>query len=128
MASSSALVIPLSLFLIGTRLWALGQAPRLHHARCSCSATAGSARHIGTVIFAVQAVLLVPYIIIGVMGGGTTLPGGQRRAACPTGWAARIVALVVMSYVFFGGMRGTAWVNTFQTMLFLVLRRDRASA
>ena len=25
-----------------------------------------------------------------------------------------------MSYVFFGGMRGTAWVNTFQTTLFLV--------
>jgi SSS family solute:Na+ symporter len=24
-----------------------------------------------------------------------------------------------MSYVFFGGMRGTAWVNTFQTILFL---------
>ena len=36
--------------------------------------------HIGTVIFAVQAVLLVPYIIIAVMGGGTTLRGGQRRA------------------------------------------------
>jgi SSS family solute:Na+ symporter len=30
-----------------------------------------------------------------------------------------LVALVVMSYVFFGGMRGTAWVNTFQTVLFL---------
>ena len=29
--------------------------------------------HIGTVIFAVQAALLVPYIIIGVMGGGTAL-------------------------------------------------------
>jgi SSS family solute:Na+ symporter len=27
--------------------------------------------------------------------------------------------MVVMSYVFFGGMRGTAWVNTFQTILFL---------
>jgi solute:Na+ symporter, SSS family len=27
---------------------------------------------------------------------------------------------VVMSYVFFGGMRGTAWVNTFQTVLFLI--------
>ena len=34
-----------------------------------------------------------------------------------------VVALVVMSYVFFGGMRGTAWVNTFQTVLFLRLRR-----
>src|SRR6185437_9903727 len=30
-----------------------------------------------------------------------------------------IVSLVVMGYVFFGSMRGTAWVNTFQTILFL---------
>jgi SSS family solute:Na+ symporter len=30
-----------------------------------------------------------------------------------------VVALVVMTYVFFGGMRGTAWVNAFQTVLFL---------
>jgi len=29
------------------------------------------------------------------------------------------VAFVVMGYVFFGGMRGTAWVNTFQVILFL---------
>ena len=41
-------------------------------------------------------------------------------AGSRSGWAALIVALVVMSYVFFGGMRGTAWVNTFQTVLFLV--------
>jgi SSS family solute:Na+ symporter len=75
--------------------------------------------HIGTVIFVVQAALLVPYIIIGVMGGGTTLniiSGG----AVPYWFGGAIVAMVVMSYVFFGGMRGTAWVNTFQTVLFLV--------
>ena len=35
------------------------------------------------------------------------------------GLGGAVVALVVMSYVFFGGMRGTAWVNTFQTTLFL---------
>ncbi len=34
--------------------------------------------HIGTVIFVVQAALLVPYIIIGVMGGGTALRGDHR--------------------------------------------------
>ena len=35
-------------------------------------------------------------------------------------WAGgALVALVVMSYVFFGGMRGTAWVNTLQTLMFL---------
>jgi len=117
MASASALIIPLSLFLIGTRLWALGKRfgfmtpVQFFRDRWECG-------HIGTVIFAVQAALLVPYIIIGVMGGGSTL------AAISGGWVpywlgGALVALVVMGYVFFGGMRGTAWVNTLQTILFL---------
>jgi len=118
MASSSALIIPLSLFFIGTRVWALGKKRgfitpvQMFRDRWECG-------HIGTVIFAVQAIFLVPYIIIGIMGGGTTLTtisGGF----VPFWVGAAIVALVVMSYVFFGGMRGTAWVNTFQTVLFLV--------
>ena len=117
MASSSALVIPLSIFLIGTRVWALGKKygfmtpVQMFRDRWECS-------HIGTVIFAVQAVLLLPYVIIGIMGGGTTLEtisGGN----VPFWFGGAIVAVVVMSYVFFGGMRGTAWVNTFQTILFL---------
>jgi len=117
MASSSALIIPLSLFVIGTRLWALGKRHgfmtpvQMFRDRWECA-------HIGTVIFAVQAVLLVPYIVIAVIGGGTTL------RAVSGGWVpfwlgGAIVSLVVMGYVLFGGMRGTAWVNTFQTILFL---------
>jgi SSS family solute:Na+ symporter len=117
MASASGLVIPLTIFLIGTRVWALGKRHgfmtpvQMFRDRWECS-------HIGTVIFAVQAAMLVPYIIIGIMGGGTTLytiSGG----AVPFWFGGAIVAMVVMSYVFFGGMRGTAWVNTFQTVLFL---------
>ena len=117
MASSSGLVIPLTIFLMGTRVWALGKKfgfmtpVQMFRDRWECG-------HIGTVIFVVQAVLLVPYIIIGIMGGGTTLnviSGG----VVPYWFGGAIVALVVMSYVFFGGMRGTAWVNTFQTILFL---------
>ena len=117
MASCSALIIPLTIFLVGTRLWALGKKfgfmtpVQMFRDRWECS-------HIGTVIFTVQAALLVPYIIIGVMGGGTTLSaisGGK----VPYWFGGALVALVVMCYVFFGGMRGTAWVNTFQTILFL---------
>ncbi len=117
MASSSALIIPLSLFFIGTRIWALGKrhgfitSVQMFRDRWECS-------HIGTIIFAVQAILLVPYIIIGVMGGGTALnaiSGGR----VPFWFGGALVAAVVMCYVFFGGMRGTAWVNTFQTTLFL---------
>ncbi|HEY0285018.1 MAG TPA: hypothetical protein VGC23_06480, partial [Vicinamibacterales bacterium] len=72
MASSSALVIPVCLFAIGTRLWALGKRNhfmtpvQMFRDRWECG-------HIGTVIFLVQAALLVPYIIIAMMGGGTVL-------------------------------------------------------
>jgi SSS family solute:Na+ symporter len=118
MASSSALIVPLSLFFIGTRMWALGKKygfmtpVQMFRDRWECG-------HIGTVITVVQAVLLIPYIIIGVMGGGTTMnaiSGGR----IPFWVGGAIVAMVVMSYVFFGGMRGTAWVNAFQTTLFLL--------
>jgi SSS family solute:Na+ symporter len=75
--------------------------------------------HIGTVIFIVQAVLLVPYIVIAVMGGGTTL-AAVSGGLVPYWLGGALVSLVVMGYVFFGGMRGTAWVNTVQTTLFLL--------
>ena len=117
MASSSALIIPLGIFVIGTRLWALGKRHgfmtpvQMFRDRWECG-------HIGTVIFAVQAVLLVPYIVIAVMGGGTTLRA-VSGGLVPYWLGGAIVSMVVMGYVFFGGMRGTAWVNTFQTILFL---------
>ena len=117
MASSSALVIPVGLFVIGTRLWALGKRHgfmtpvQMFRDRWECG-------HIGTVIFLVQAVLLIPYIVIAVMGGGTTLRA-VSGGVVPYWLGGAIVSMVVMGYVFFGGMRGTAWVNTFQTILFL---------
>jgi SSS family solute:Na+ symporter len=106
MASSSALVIPIALLFTGTRLWALGKRHgfmtpvQMFRDRWECG-------HIGTLIFVVMAALLVPYVVIAVVGGGTTLEtisGG----AVPFWAGGAIVSLVVMSYVFLGGMRGTA--------------------
>src|SRR6266478_5906470 len=72
MASSSGFVIPLTIFFIGTRLWALGK--RFGHQtqvaffrdRWECSG-------IGTVIFTLSAAMLIPYMIISIMGGGRVL-------------------------------------------------------
>ena len=117
MASSSGIIIPLSLFFIGTRLWALGKKFG-HITQVQYLRDRWEMQGIGTFIFALTAVMLVPYIVIGVIGGGTTLEtisGG----AVPYAVGGAIVAVVVASYVFFGGMRGTAWVNAFQTILFL---------
>ena len=122
MASSSGLVIPLTIFLIGTRLWALGK--RLGHQtqvaffrdRWECDA-------IGTVIFGLSAVMLVPYMIISIMGGGTVLAQVSRVGGAapliPYWLGCAIVAVAVTLGVFLGGMRGTVWVNILQTTLFL---------
>src|SRR5579872_3984823 len=123
MASSSGFVIPLTIFFIGTRLWSLGKKfghqtqVQFFRDRWECDA-------IGTVIFALSAAMLVPYMIISIMGGGTVLqdistPKGALDPLIPYWLGCAIVAVVVTVNVFFGGMRGTVWVNIFQTILFL---------
>jgi len=55
-----------------------------------------------------------------VMGGGLTLnqiTGGE----IPEWVGGLAVCAVVLTYVCYGGMRGTAWVNTFQTLVFMIL-------
>lgn len=136
MASSSALIIPLTLFFIGTRLWWLGK--RFGHMtqvdyfrdRWQCS-------HIGTVIFCLTAAMLLPYIIIALIGGGKvletlstytidTVRASDDAVVRSVGHyvsyelGAAAVVLAVSIHIFLGGMRGAAWVNTFQTILFLV--------
>ena len=119
MATAAGFITPLFLLLAGTRIWALGRRHgfitpvQMFRDRWECS-------HIGTVIFAVQAALLVPYIVIGVMGGGTAL-GAISSGVIPYWVGCALVAIVVMGYVFFGGMKGTALVNAVQTTMFLVV-------
>ena len=117
MGSASAFIIPLTLYLFGTRVWALGKRHgfmtpvQMYRDRWECG-------HIGTAIFVLQVTLLVPYVVIAVIGGGTTL-SAVSGGLVPYWFGGLLVVLVVMAYVFFGGMQGTAWVNTFQTVLFL---------
>ncbi|MDB6053413.1 MAG: Sodium/proline symporter [Verrucomicrobiales bacterium] len=122
MASSSGLVIPLSIFFIGTRLWALGKKFG-HMTQVAFFRDRWECDSIGTVIFTLSAVMLVPYMIISIMGGGIVLQdiSATKGSAplIPYQLGCAIVAVVVTVNVFFGGMRGTVWVNIFQTILFL---------
>src|SRR5271170_7509246 len=126
MASSSALIIPLCLFFIGTRLWWLGK--KFGHMtqddyfrdRWECS-------HIGTVIFVLTAAMLVPYILIALIGGGKVLETLSMHAVLladgtvaktadglhelkapyvPYSLGAAAVVFAVSIHVFLGGMRG----------------------
>ncbi|SVB58757.1 uncharacterized protein METZ01_LOCUS211611, partial [marine metagenome] len=119
MASSSALVIPCVFFFVGTRIWSIGKRHGILTQVQYFRKRWGS-DGLGLVLFVVLIAFLIPYLLIGVMGGGITLnqiTGGQ----IPEWVGSLAVCAVVLTYVCCGGMRGTAWVNTFQTLVFMIL-------
>ena len=119
MASASALVIPCVFFFVGTRVWALGK----RHGfltQAQFFRQRWQSDGLGLLLFVVLVALLVPYLLIGIMAGGLTLQqitGGQ----VPEWAGGLLVCAVVMTYVCYGGLRGTAWANAFQTLVFTIL-------
>ncbi len=119
MASSSALMVPIIFYFVGTRVWALGKrhgfVTQVELIRRRFGSDA-----LGLVLFVVLVLLMIPYLLIGIMGGGITL--NQISSGAVEQWVGGLlIAMVVISYVSMAGLRGTAWVNTFQTTLFMVL-------
>ena len=126
MATSSALVIPLTIFLIGTRVWALGKKygfmtpVQMFRDRWECG-------HIGTVILAVQAVCSCRHHHR-IMGVGDDSDDDQRRARAVS-VRRRGRRLVVMSYVFSAGCAGRRGSTRSRQFSFSLRRgRDDASS
>lgn len=119
MASAAAVVVPLMIYTVGTRLWVIGKregfTTQAQYFRARFESDG-----LGLVLFVVLVSLVVPYLLIGVMGGGQTL-WQITGEEVPKWVGGLIISIVVMTYVTFGGLRGTAWVNTFQTLVFMVL-------
>ncbi len=119
MASSSAIVVPCVFLFIGTRLWRLGKrfgyVTQVQYFRDRWESDG-----LGLLLFIIFVLLLVPYLLIGVMGGGGTL-ATLTDGRIPQWIGGLLICAVVLSYVTYSGMRGTAWVNTFQTLVFMTL-------
>lgn len=119
MASSSAVVVPLVFFLLGPRVWRLGRrngyVTQVDLVRDRWGSSA-----LGTALFVALVLLLVPYLLIGVKGGGITLREITGGAA-PEWLGSALLCLIVLVYVWAGGARGTAWANALQTVVFTLL-------
>ncbi len=119
MASSSAIVAPAVFFFVGTRAWALGKRfgyftqVQFFRERWGSDALA-------IVLFLVLVGFMIPYLLIGVMGAGITM-NQITNGWVPEWLGGLMVCGVVMTYVIYGGLRGTAWANTFQTLVFMTL-------
>ena len=132
LASASGIVHSLCFFVIGVRLWKLGH-KHGYTTQIQFFRERLGAPWIGLLLFPVLVGLVIPYLLIGVLASGAVVSEVSAGAFAEVGWfaanrfgvppplASLVVCLVVLVYVFFGGMRGTAWANAFQTCVFMVL-------
>ena len=135
MASSSGIVHSLCFFLLGVKVWKLGHkygyTTQIEFFRDRLQSD-----RIGLLLFPILVAMVIVYVLAGILGAGTVVnvfttgsfpelfPGDgtpPTKGAVPAWLGSLVICCVVLVYVFFGGMRGTAWANTFQTIVFMVL-------
>lgn len=130
LASSSGIIHSLCFFILGIKLWSWGHrygyTTQIQFFRDRLNSD-----KIGLVLFPVLVGLVIPYLLIGVMSSGTVINKVTAGAfpelfeayggGVPKWLGSLVICCVVLIYVFFGGMRGTAWANTFQTIVFMIL-------
>ncbi len=130
MASWAGIVHSACFFFVGIKLWAFGKRHG-YVTQIQFFRDRFESDRLGLLLFPILVGLVIPYLLIGVIGAGTVIlkitPGAFPQLFPDTGGAvpfwvgAAVICLVVLIYVFFGGVRGTAWANTFQTIVFIVL-------
>ncbi len=132
LASASGIVHSLCFFLVGLKLWAIGR-KHGYTTQLQFFRERLENNSIGLLLFPVVVGLVIPYLLIGVLGSGFVVNGVTHGTFKTQGWfesyhhgvppwlASLVICLVVLTYVFFGGMRGTAWANAMQTAIFMIL-------
>jgi len=134
MASWSGIVHSACFFLVGIKLWSFGKRYG-YVTQIQFFRDRFESDKIGLVLFPILVGLVIPYLLIGVISSGTVIQNitagafpqmfpnevARLNGSVPYWLGAAVICLVVLIYVFFGGVRGTAWANTFQTLVFMIL-------
>lgn len=142
MASSSGVIHSLCFFIIGVKVWSLARrfnyTTQIEYFRDRLNND-----FVGLLLFPILVGLVIPYLLVGVISSGVVMqaltaglapdlswfaalkPDGSPNPALhggiPPWMGSLMICTVVLVYVFFGGMRGTTWANTFQTLVFMTL-------
>jgi len=135
MASISGLIHMAIFFLIGIRLWALGKRhgylTQIQFFRARFESDG-----LGYILFPILVLLVVPYLLIGIIGAGKVIEPVTAGAfpdlfinptipawvgGIPPWLTGLVICIVVLTYVFLGGSRGTALANAFQTVVFMAM-------
>lgn len=132
LASASGIVHSLCFFVVGLKLWSLGRRHG-YTTQIQFFRDRLESDKVGLLLFPMLVGLVIPYLLIGVLGAGAVISASTKGTFENAGWfssyayavppwlASGGICTIVLIYVFFGGMRGTAWANTFQTAVFMCL-------
>ncbi len=130
LASWSGLVHAAVFFLIGIKLWSYGSrygyVTQIQFFRDRFESSS-----LGLLLFPILVALVIPYLLTGLLGAGgfiKAITAGsfpdlftETGGAIPNWLTSFVICGVVLFYIFFGGLRGAAWANTFQTIVFMIV-------
>jgi len=128
MASSSGLIHAACFFFVGIRMWSFGKKYG-YVTQIQFFRDRFESKGLGYLMFPILVGLIIPYLLVGLIGAGIYIEGVTRgmfpetftTGAVPGWLTGLVICVVVLFYVFFGGVRSAAWANTFQTIVFMVM-------
>ena len=132
LASAAGIIHSLCFLIIGVRLWSIGRRNNFRTQIQYFRARLDNS-FIGLLLFPILVALVITYLLLGVVSSGVVVSKVTEGAFIAQGWfaesnhgvpasiASAVICLVVLTYVFLGGMRGTAWANALQTTFFMIL-------
>jgi len=130
MASWSGLIHSACFFLIGMKLWyhgkRFGYSTQIQFFRDRFQSPG-----LAMMLFPILVMLVIPYVIINILGSGATIQGVTQGAfprfftatqgGIPAWLGSGTVCLVVLIYVFGGGMRSLAFANGLHASILVIL-------
>jgi SSS family solute:Na+ symporter len=130
MASWSGLIHSACFFLVGMKLWfhgkRFGYSTQIQYFRDRFQSPT-----LGFMLFPILVGWVIPYVVINILGSGATIQGVTTKAfptifpatdgGVPAWLGSAMVCLVVLTYVFGGGMRSLAFANGLHASILIVL-------
>lgn len=130
MVSWSGIFHSFCFFLIGIKLWSFGKKYN-YQTQIQFFRDRFESNNIGLLLFPALVGLVLPYILVGIIGGSTGIEKitagafettfAATKGGIPFWLGGLIMCTVVLIYIFLGGVRGAAWANAVQTIMFIGL-------
>ena len=113
------LIFSVLIMTAGRRIWLLGKKFG-HITPAQIVNHRWNSRYIGVLVTGLFTFWTVPYLLVGVQGAGIVFEA-LTNGAVPYWAGGLIIVVVVFTYVYTGGMRGTGWTNAFQGTILLCI-------